>query len=354
VAEQSDLVEGALAWVCERVGSGVLGAEPLAGGLGLRRFLRLRLAGPPHRAVLRIDAPEDPAGRPGGTAPEPALEPLRSFLEEAGLPVPRSHGHDPARRLDLLEDCGDETLEDALAKADPAERRVLLGAACDLVPRLQALRDSSGRVPAFGRRLGPELFAYKADLFARESLPLALGREPRGDERRAVSEAFAWIAGRCARAPARLAHRDFQSQNLLVRRGPGRPASLVMIDLQGALLAPPEYDLVCLLRDSYLDLPEEEAAAWRERTRPLLPDAPDPETFELRFALLTLTRKAKDHARFLYAARARGDERWLRFLPATVRALRGAAERVRGVTPALAPLLEWVLRLPQEARSCGR
>lgn len=125
-----------------------------------------------------------------------------------------------------------------------------------------------------------------------------------------------------------------------------------MIDLQGAWLAPPEYDLVCLLRDSYLELPDAEVAHHLEQVRPRLPDAPDPETFARRFDLLTLTRKAKDHARFLYASETRGEKGFLRYLPTTVRILRAASARAARRDPHLAPLAELIDGLPESP--CAR
>jgi aminoglycoside/choline kinase family phosphotransferase len=146
----------------------------------------------------------------------------------------------------------------------------------------------------------------------------------------------------------RLAHRDYQSTNLLVRAKRPAGARLAMIDLQGAFLAPPEYDLVCLLRDSYVELDETELAYQLGRIRPQLPDAPDAASFARRFDLLTLTRKAKDYARFLYAAQERGDRRFLRYLPTSVRALRRAARAAAARDSALAPLAELVFQLPEE------
>ncbi len=352
-ARESDGIEAVLSGlVATQLGVGVRRVEPLAAQLALRRFYRLHLDGDPGCLVARVEAPEDPAWRPAGVGPEPPLEPLRGFLEAAGLPVPARFGGDPARGIDLLEDLGARTLEEAVAGADAASRRALYAEACALVPRLQALRDPSGRVPAFDRRLGDALFAYKAALFAEESLPEALGRPARPAERQVVAEAFAWIAAACAQAPARLAHRDFQSRNLIVR-GAGAPAPLAMIDLQGAFLAPPEYDLVCLLRDSYVELPWAEVTAHVERVRPALPDAPAPEVFARRFDWLSLTRKGKDHARFLQAARRRGDRRFLPCVPATVRALHAAARRAAADETRLERLAELVLALPEEGPSCA-
>jgi aminoglycoside/choline kinase family phosphotransferase len=308
--------------------------------------------GEPGSVIARVEAPEDPAGRPAGAPPEPALEPLRSFLERRGLPVPASHGGDPELGIELLEDLGSRTLASAVGEASPRERIALYTQAIDLIPRLQRLEDSSGEIPAFGRRLDDRLFDYKADLFLRWSLPSALGREAQTAEADAVRAAFRWIAAQAADAPARLAHRDFQSHNLHLCGDGARGQRLVMIDIQGALLAPPEYDLVCLLRDSYVELPDAEVGSHLARIRPLLPDRPDAESFARRFDLLTLSRKGKDHARFVYAASSRGDFRFTRHLSATVRALHAAAARVADLDSSLTRLAEMVHALPESP--CGR
>lgn len=353
------------------LGRRVEAVEPLAAGLGLRRFYRLRLGAPlpeaagaeraradaPASAIARVEAPEDPRGRPEGVPPEPALEPVRAFLEAEGLPVPARLGGDPERGIDLLEDLGDRSLEAAAREAGPEERRALYAEAVALVPRLQRAADPSGRVPAFGRALDAALLAYKGRLFAEASLPAALGRAPREAERGAVREGFSRIAALLEDAPRRLAHRDLQSRNLLCRPGAPPGARLAMIDLQGAFLAPPEYDLACLLRDSYVELPDAEVEAHLEAVREALPDRPAREPFRDRFALLTLARKAKDHARFCDVAERRGDASALAHLPATVRALRAAAEHAAAAHPELAPLAELVRALPErapEGPACGR
>jgi aminoglycoside/choline kinase family phosphotransferase len=321
-----------------------LRVEWLAGALGTRRFARAVLDGAgAHSVIARIEAEEDPAGRPAGAAPEPPLEPLRSVLEAHGLPVPKSFGSAPG--LELLEDLGDVTLEATLRSASPARRVSLYREALGHLPRLQSIADPS--LPAFGRRLDAGLYAYKGRLFAEWSLPVALGRPARPAETKIVGEAFAWIADALAPAPHRLAHRDLQSRNLLYHARPGEPARLFWIDLQGAFLAPPEYDAVCLLRDSYVELAPDEIEALAAELRPCLPDAPSPEAFARRFDLLTLTRKGKDHARFLYAARTRGETAYLAQLPATARHLKRAAGAAARRDPELARLAELVLALPE-------
>ena len=310
---------------------------PLSAALGLRRFYRLRTASG-RTLIARVEAEEDPAGRPPGIPAEPQLEPIRARLERAGLPVPKCYGSAPG--IALLEDFGDESLYARSLHADAGSLQALVSRALDLVPRIQRVADDGSFVAAFARQLDAPYFAYKADLFARYSLADALGRAPRASEDAALREAFAWIGSECARAPQRLAHRDFQSQNVFVRAND----ALGLIDLQGAFLAPPEYDLVCLLRDSYLALPEAFVDAELTRVRPALPDAPDAASFRARFELLTLTRKGKDHARFLYAAQERSDTRFLAFAPRTARMLARAASRAAAQDPRIARVAEMLAR----------
>ena len=329
-----------------QLGVAVTKIEPIAAGIGLRRFFRVETDGSPRTLVARVEAAEDPAGRPPGIPPEPPVEPLRRFLERAGLPVPRRYGGDAAQGIELHEDLGADSLADLAPTLAGAERAAVYRAVLAWIPALQRLRDPGG-LPTFARRLDRAHFRYKGDLFATWSLPLALGRAATDAEADAIRAAFEGLADRLADAPLRLAHRDLQSRNVQVRpSAPGAAPRLAMIDFQGAFLAPPEYDAVALLRDSYVELPDAEVAAQLAWLRPQLPDAPDPDTFQRRFDLLTIARKGKDHARFVYAWRQRGDARYLDHLPATARALRAAGARLAASDAALAPLAGALARLP--------
>jgi aminoglycoside/choline kinase family phosphotransferase len=342
---ESDILEARLRPLLEAGGlGGLLRLEPLTGGLATRQFFRLTLDGDPASVIARIEGEDDPSIRPEGVAPEPDLEPTRSLLEAAGLPVPRCLGD--AKGVYLLEDLGDATLCEAANARPPRLRRPLYEEALALLPRIQALTDT--RLPALARSLDARLIDFKAQLFARFSLPAALGHETRPAETKVVSEAFAWIADALAGAPRRVAHRDFQSRNLLLHARAGEPERLFMIDLQGAFLAPPEYDVVSLLCDSYVELEADESASLAEWVRPRLPDAPEPEEFMRRFDLVTLLRKSKDHARYLQAGAAGRDPGYLRAASAAAaRCLKRAAERVASADPRLADLAQLVLSLPE-------
>ena len=348
-ANSDRALETRIATLCrEALTANAIDCQPIAAGLGARRFFRVLLDGAPGSLIARCEAPEDPALRPAGVAPAPPLEPVRAFLEASGLPVPRRHAADHDAGIELLEDLGDTTLETLAHRVDSERRRTLYAQACDLVPRLQALAGDPGRVPSFARRLDASLFAYKAAQVCEWLVPCATGKPATAAEREAVSDAFGEIESSARAAPQRLAPRDFKAQNLHVVADSSGGDRLVMVDLQGAFLAPPEYDLVCLLRDLHVELEADEVRDQLDRVRPALPDAPSADEFDRRFALLTLSRVGKDVSRFLYAVHARGDARYRAFLPTGIRHLRSAASRAAALDPALSRFAELVAHLPEQ------
>lgn len=340
-------------WVAARLGAPPERFDAIAPGLGHRNFYRVTTAGG-RTLILRSDPPES-RRTVGGIAPEPALEPIRALLERAGLPVPTSHGHDEERGWDLLEDVGDLTLEKAAAEADTAGLRQLYGDACGLLGPLQRVGSpgrSQGPEPeAFSRVLDAALIATKAKKVIEWLLPECLGRAASSAERSVVETAFARVAALAEAAPRRLSHRDYKAANIhLVPGAEGEAPRLALIDLQGAFLAPPEYDLVCLLRDSHVPLPVALVDDLFERTRAELPDAVDPQTAAQRFDALTLTRVGKDLAHYLDAAMTRGDDRYLGFVATGLENLSRAAERLAASESSFADAAELFCGLGVPAR----
>jgi len=353
--------------VFERLGRRVVSIAEIEAGMGARRFLRLTLAdGEPTSLIARCepDAKETAAALTAAQAatssptrhdlppapawlPEPGLEPLRGFLEQGGLRVPRSFGHFPELGLELLEDVGSRSL----LRAEPALRELLYREACALVPRLQSLSAPASQIPAFGRVYDRALVDSKRWKWVHWAIPALLHREATAGETRELGALFAAIADLLENAPRRLAHRDYKAENLHLLPAPAGPPrvtalpELVLIDVQGAFLAPPEYDLTCLLYDLQTDLDEGLVQRLFAEVLPALPDRPSLELAQLRFDAIAVSRLCKDVSHVIHAGLARRDLRRWHEIPRGLELLGRAAGRLEGRFPGIATLNSVILAL---------
>jgi aminoglycoside/choline kinase family phosphotransferase len=290
---------------------------------------------------------------PPGAGPEevtagvrPAVDPfvdVQRYLRGLGIRVPAILAFDEAEGLMVLEDLGDEMLETRLLAG--ADRAGLYERAVDQLARLRAAAEAHpGGCVAFTRSFEAGLYRWELDHFREWLLEAWRGATLSPDERAELEGWFDRIAATLAAEPLGFTHRDYQSRNLMVLPG-GEQA---VIDFQDALLGPRQYDLVALLRDSYVELPAGFVEAMLRRylerlaaeAGPRLDDQPFRETFDL----LTVQRKLKDAGRFVFIDRVRGNPGFLPSIPASLRYVREALAR----RPDLAPLQRLLARhLPE-------
>ena len=224
-------IPGLRAWLKGLLG-GETGLAPLAFGGGDRRYFRVQGSG-----LVALHGPD----------PVENLAWLRigRHLWFKGLPLPRLRRHDLARGFFLLDDLGDEGLED---------RRDLMPQAVSVLARfhrhgLQGFNPSwAFQTRVYNSALVARLEAgYFLENFAAGYLGLKIPRRAWAEARR-----FARLAVPERGAPV-LMHRDYQGRNLMVKGG-----EVFILDWQGARLGPAAYDLASLLEDHPLeDLPEE-------------------------------------------------------------------------------------------------
>jgi hypothetical protein len=101
-----------------------------------------------------------------------------------------------------------------------------------------------------------------------------------------------------------LCHRDFHSRNLMLHNG-----QLNVIDFQDARMGPDTYDLVSLLRDSYITLDKSFVkkiiAHYLEKT-----GVPNDESFTKRFDRMSVQRHLKALGTFGYQITVMGRHRY--------------------------------------------
>jgi aminoglycoside/choline kinase family phosphotransferase len=261
---------------------------------------------------------------------------VQRYLRSAGTRVPAIDAFFAPEGLMVLEDLGDEMLETRLLAGDPAGP--LYERAVDQLARLRAHAE---RAPdpgcvAFRRSFDRTLYRWELDHFREWLLEAWKGAAISPAERPVVERHFDAISEELAAQPAGFTHRDYQSRNLMVLPG-GEQA---VIDFQDALLGPRQYDLVALLRDSYVELPpalvDRMLSRYLERFEQAGGPRLDPAAFRATFDLLTVQRKLKDAGRFVFIDRVRGNPGFLPSIPASLRYVREALGR----RPDLAPLAE--------------
>ncbi len=312
-----------------RAGGADLSAAPvkrLAGHASMRSYWRV---GAPPRSVVVMVMPLD--GKPeevtkGGPPPVNPFVDVQRYLEGIGVRVPAIRAFYEAEGLMVLEDLGDEMLETRLLAGQPAEE--LYPVAIDALARLRAAaeRRPEGCV-AFTRAFDYDLYHWELMHFLEWGLEAWKGATLTPAERAVVDRHFDRISRTLEAEPKGFTHRDYQSRNLMVLPS-GEQA---VIDFQDALLGPRQYDLVALLRDSYVELPAPFVEAMLRRYLERLAAEGGPRVeygpFRETFDLLTVQRKLKDAGRFVFIDRVKKNPDFLRSIPASLRYVRDAFER---------------------------
>lgn len=233
--------------------------RPASDDASFRRYFRIDAtgtagpgAGATHASLVAMDAP-------------PPMEDCRPFvhaaqiLREAGVRVPRVLATDFGRGFLLLEDFGSTTYLQRLGECagDDTRTESLMRDAIEALVRLQAA-SRPGAFPEYDRaRLARELELYPQWYIERHR-----GIAPDDAMRSTLHEAFERLLANNLSQPRVFVHRDWHSRNLMVLEGDANPG---VLDFQDAVHGPITYDLVSMLRDAYIEWPEERQIDWAVR-----------------------------------------------------------------------------------------
>lgn len=242
---------------------------------------------------------------------------VQRFLAAASLPVPKIELIDMELGVVLLEDLGSEHFEDLYKAAAPLGDEAVFAlyqrAIALLVQTQAALLDVSALPPcvALQRRFDRELLTWELEHFREWGLHAQHGADSTKAHDARLSQLFAKIVDALVEAPQALALRDYQSRNIMHKGG-----KLVLIDFQDALFGPAIYDLVALLRDSYIELKpalvERLLQDYMTQGQAAgLPWCQDAAALERLFYLQVLQRKLKDAGRFIFIDRVKHNPSFL-------------------------------------------
>lgn len=288
---------------------------------GFRRYWRL-----PHGAgtVIAVDAPPETEDNAGFVR-------LARAFRGIGLNVPEIFAEDFDRGFLLVADLGTQHYLDQL-DAGNADR--LYG---DAIGALLALQAAAPRddLPEYD-----EPFLRRELGIFDEWLLDGLLSLPQADQERPVLElTYDLLVESALVQPRVCVHRDFHSRNLMLTdtANPG------ILDFQDAVIGPVTYDLVSLLRDCYIDWPEQRVQAWMSayvdlaRQSGILAEE-HTAPFGGWFDLMGIQRHLKAAGIFARLALRDGRPDYLRYLPRTL----GYVQDVGARYPALVPLADFI------------
>lgn len=335
--------------------------DNLGGHASLRIYWRIHL--PPGKAWPREELtriamvlPEEALSKSdegeSSTAAAPTELPfvdVHRFLDALSLPVPQIDLVDMSLGVLILEDLGDELFEHLYLGieqdfgSDQGDRRIpteqLYHRAINLLVDVQRSfvqnqRDDAPipRTIATSRAFDRELLRWELDHYREWGLQAQYGEDVLGDAIHDMNRIFDHLVDEILAIPQTLVLRDYQSRNIMSKNG-----ELFLIDFQDALMGPAVYDLVALLRDSYIQLPYVTVHRLvdhysRQGFAAGLSWCDDPEAIQRAFNLQTVQRKLKDAGRFVFIDRVKNNPSFLPYYRPSIGYVRQALEMLEDDT----------------------
>ena len=246
------------------------------------------------------------------------------LLEKMPVPIPRVLGHADDIGVLALEDLGDVTLQAHLGAASPSQHAALYRQAAALIATLQR-RGAELEAPEYlpyRIAFDVEKLTWEMEFFTKHFIEAYRGVVISPIAREALREEFAAVIEELAAEPRVLCHRDYHSRNLMVHE-----ERLYIIDFQDARMGPDTYDLVSLLRDSYVDLPEQTVSELIAYFLALKGETDNEAVFRDRFDVMALQRNLKALGTFGYQTTARRNPVYIQYIPRTLRYVRDNLDR---------------------------
>jgi aminoglycoside/choline kinase family phosphotransferase len=287
----------------------------LTGDASDRRYFRVVLDGGESIVLALHAGPIEFAAMPFAN--------VADLLARMSMPAPAILGHSDELGVIALEDLGDVTLQAHVGAARVADHAALYREAVALIWQLQdrgRAFSSSAYVP-YSLAFDVEKLTFELNFFLMHFVEGYRGAVLSDAERSAFAEEWALIANELSAEPRVLCHRDYHSRNLMLHGG-----RLYLIDFQDARLGPDTYDLVSLLRDSYVEITEAEVDELIEQFVTVAGIA-DPAAFRRRFDLMAVQRNIKALGTFGFQAAVRGNGGYVQYMPRTLHSVRTNLEK---------------------------
>jgi aminoglycoside/choline kinase family phosphotransferase len=284
---------------------------PLTGDASDRRYYRVLVSDAPSIVLSLYSAPFQFESL--------SFVNVARLLKEMPTPIPAVLGHAEDLGVLALEDLGDVTLQAHLGAATPAEHAALYRQAVALIATMQkrGAELADDQYLPYGIAFDVEKLTWELDFFTKHFIEAYRGVVIAPDAREELRREFRGVVEELAAEPRVLCHRDYHSRNLMLHQD-----QLFIIDFQDARMGPDTYDLVSLLRDSYVDLPDQTVAELIAYFLALKGQTGAEAAFQRRFDVMALQRNLKALGTFGYQTTGRRNPVYIQYIPRTLRYVR--------------------------------
>jgi aminoglycoside/choline kinase family phosphotransferase len=210
-------------------------------------------------------------------------------------------------------------------------RRAFYESALEQIAALHALPESvcSEMKQHLSDEFNSELYLWEQNYFFENCLGRLFKIEKEKLAQLASLPALQEIADHLASFPRVLVHRDFQSQNIIIRNGQAH-----LIDFQGMRPGLAEYDLASLLHDPYVDLPKSERAELTAYYcgRQLENGIAINGDFDLKLRLCAMHRLMQALGAYGFLGLVKGHKHFLKHVAAAMQSLQRTVAEIDGLT----------------------
>lgn len=258
---------------------------------------------------------------------------IAEFLSSTGTHVPRIFAKNLQQGFLLLSDLGNTSYLSAL---NEQSADALYRAAIDEIIKMQLAPTADIELASYdNEKLLAELRLFP-DWFIQKHLSLTPPPE--------LNAVFELLIANASEQPQYFVHRDYHSRNLML----GEDNEVGVIDFQDAVIGPVTYDLVSLLRDCYIEWPQNKLDNWlnyyfEQAVENQLLTGDDRSEFIRWFDLMGLQRHLKVLGIFCRLNYRDGKAGYMNDLPLTLKYVLQVTARY----PELAPLHQYLTQSPE-------
>ncbi len=261
------------------------------------------------------------------------------FFKKYGIPVPELISVDVQAMTAMFEDLGDLSLYSwlgcgrELGQIEDIYRKVI-----DIAVSIHtnAFQNISECPLLRGKIFDYDHFRWETEYFIERFVKGIKGMDVKNNA--ALQNEFDRLASKADAFPKTVIHRDFQSQNIMIKNGDPR-----LIDYQGARIGPPAYDVASMLWDPYHRLDDNMRGKlvhyYMDRMKEIRSAEFSADEFLESLSVCRLQRHMQALGAYGFLSSVRGKKYFLKHIPEGLRLLKEDITPLKSEYPALYELI---------------